>query len=211
MNRDDPVAAPGDGPLVTPAPRAGVGRPRSERAHAAILAAAADLLVEGGWAAATIEAIAARAGVSKVTIYKWWASRGAVAVEAYFARYAQTIVFEDSGDIAADLTNQIRVMIRAFRGRAGQVMAELVGQAQLDPHLAEMLRAQWIQPRREITAGVLRRAIDRGQLRADVDLELLMDQLYGPLYYRLVLAHQPLVPSLAEGLVRAALDGARPR
>ena len=196
---------------MTTNPRRGRGRRPAQDVRRDVLAAVADLLFTEGMAGFTIDKVAARSGVSKVTIYKWWASRGAVAVEAYFARYAQTIVFEDTGDVAVDLTNQIGVMIRAFRGRAGQVMAELVGQAQLDPHLAEMLRRQWIQPRREITAGVLRRAIDRGQLRADVDLELLMDQLYGPLYYRLVLAHQPLVPSLADGLVRAALDGARPR
>lgn len=187
-----------------------VGRPRSERARTAILTATADLLVEGGWPAATIEAIASRAGVSKVTIYRWWASRGALAVEAYFARYAQTIVFEDTGDIAHDLADQIRVMIRAFRGRAGQVMAELIGQAQLDPQLGEMLRRQWIQPRRDISSVVLRRAIERGQLRPDVDLELLMDQIYGPLYFRLIVGHQPLSPDLADALVRGALDGARP-
>lgn len=200
-----------NGAVGEPAPSPKGGRPRSERAHAAILAAAADLLVEGGWQAATIEAIAARAGVSKVTIYKWWPSRGAVAVEAYFARYAQTIVFDDTGDVARDLAAQIRVMIGAFRGRAGRVMAELIGQAQLDDQLAEMLRRQWIEPRRQITAAVLRSAVDRGQLRRDADLELLMDQLYGPLYYRLVFAHQPLAAGLAEELVHGALDGVRPR
>ncbi len=67
-----------------------MGRPRSERARLATLEAAADLLVEGGLAATTVESIAARAGVSKVTIYKWWPSRGAVAVDAYFHRFDQT-------------------------------------------------------------------------------------------------------------------------
>src|SRR5580692_10200816 len=122
------------------------GRPRSERARLAIMEAAADLLIEGGLAAATIEAIAARAGVSKVTIYKWWPTRGAVAIDAYFHRYQQTIAFEDSGDVAHDLTVQIQALAEAFRGRAGQVMAELIGQAQSDAALAETLRARWIQP-----------------------------------------------------------------
>jgi AcrR family transcriptional regulator len=172
--------------------------------------AAADLLIEGGWAAATMEAIAARAGVSKVTIYKWWPSRGAVAIDAYFHRYRLTIAFEDTGDVARDLTIQIQALADAFRGRAGEVMAELIGQSQCDPCLAEVLRDRWVQPRREMTAGVLRRAMERGQIRPGTDVEILMDQLYAPLYYRLVIRHQPLGESLAPTLVRTALDGVRP-
>jgi AcrR family transcriptional regulator len=187
------------------------GRPRSERARLAIMEAAADLLIEGGLAAATIEAVAARAGVSKVTIYKWWPTRGAVAIDAYFHRYQQTIAFEDSGDVAHDLTVQIQALVEAFRGRAGQVMAELIGQAQSDAALADMLRARWIQPRREMTGMVLRRAIDRGQIRPDTDIEILMDQLYAPLYYRITVRHQPLGDALAPALVRSILDGVRPR
>jgi AcrR family transcriptional regulator len=171
--------------------------------------AAADLLIEGGLAAATIEAIAARAGVSKVTIYKWWPSLGAVAIDAYFHRYRLAITFKDTGDVRHDLTVQIEAMIEAFRGRAGEVMAELVGRAQSDPALAEVLRARWIQPRREMTGAVLRRAIERGQIRPDADVEILMDQLYGPLYYRLTVRHQPLDKTLAAALVRTILDGAR--
>ena len=191
------------------APRA--GRPRSERARLAVLEAAGDLLVEGGLAAATIEAIAARAGVSKVTIYKWWPSRGSVAIDAYFHRYRATSDFDDSGDLAADLTGQIRLMIDAFRGRAGAVMAELIGQAQSDPALADTLRSQWLEPRRNATAAVLRRAVDRGDLRPDIDIPVVMDALYAPIYYRLMFHHEPLDDDLAASLVRTTLDGIAPR
>jgi AcrR family transcriptional regulator len=187
------------------------GRPRSERARLAIMEAAADLLIEGGLSAATIEAIAARACVSKVTIYKWWPTRGAVAIDAYFHRYRLTITFEDTGDVAHDLTVQIEALADAFRGRAGEVMAELIGQAQSDPALAEMLRERWIQPRREMAGAVLRRGVERGQIRPDVDIEILMDQLYAPLYYRLIVRHQPLGQTIAATLVRTLLDGARAR
>src|ERR1700690_2053729 len=182
------------------------GRPRSERARLAIMEAAADLLIEGGLAAATIEAIAARACVSKVTIYKWWSSRGAVAIDAYFHRYRLTVAFEDTGDVARDLAVQIEALADAFRGRAGEVMAELIGEAQSDATLAEVLRDRWIQPRRELTAAVLQRGISRGQVRPDVDIEILMDQLYAPLYYRLIVRHQPLDKTLAPTLVRTLLD-----
>jgi len=187
------------------------GRPRSERARLAVLEAAADLLVEGGLRSTTIESIAARAGVSKVTIYKWWPTRGAVAVDAYFHRYRETIDFEDTGDVAGDLTAQIRSLIDAFTGRAGAVMAELIGQAQFDANLAEVLRARWIAPRRALTTAVLQRAVDRGQLRPGTDIPALMDQLYAPLYFRLIMRHEPLDDALAQTLVTTALNGARAR
>ena len=174
-----------------------------------MLESAADLLDEGGLAAATIEAIAARAGVSKVTIYKWWPTRGAVAIAAYFHRYRQTGTFADTGDVRVDLTGQLRVLIRAFRGRAGRIMAELVGQAQTDEVLAEALRTRWIGPRRAATAEVLQRAVDRGELRPGLDIPTVMDQLYGPVYYRLTMGHESLMPGLADALVSSLLDGIR--
>ena len=188
-----------------------IGRPRSERARLAILEAAADLLMEGGLGAMTFESIAARAGVSKVTIYKWWPSRGAVAVDAYFHRHHEAYSFDDTGDVAHDLATQLLLLIRAFRGRAGEVMAELIGQAQSDPVLAETLRSGWLQPRRDATAEVLRRAVDRSQIRPDVDIPTVMDALYAPLYWRLMMRHQPLDDDLAGELVRNTLDGVRPR
>jgi AcrR family transcriptional regulator len=186
------------------------GRPRSEKTRLAILEAAADIMLESGFAATTIESIAARAGVSKVTIYKWWSSRGAVAIDAYFHRYSETIAFSDSGDVATDLTNQILLVVRAFRGRAGEVMAELLGHAQGDPMLAEMWRERWLQPRRDATTVVLRRAIERGQIRSDISLAVLMDELYGPVYYRLLARHEPMSDAFARELVANTLRGARP-
>ncbi len=194
----------GDTPS-TPAPI--IGRPRSERARLAILEAAADLLVEGGLAAATMEAIAARAGVSKVTVYKWWPSRGAMAVDAYFHRFDETYTHVDTSDVAADLTTQVRLLLRSFRGRAGEIMAELIGRAQSDPALAQTLRTGWLLPRREATATVLQRAVDRTQIRPDVDIPTLMDQLYAPLYWRLMMGHRPLDDELADELVRNILEG----
>jgi AcrR family transcriptional regulator len=177
----------------------------------AVLEACADLLVEGGLAAASIEAVAARAGVSKVTIYKWWPSRGSVAVDAFFHRYRQTSTFADTGDLAADLTGQIRLLVTAFRGRAGSIMAELIGQAQSDPALAETLRSRWLQPRRDASTTVLLRAVERGDIRADTDIPVVLDQLYGPLYYRLTMRHEPLTADLADKLVGNLLNGIRPR
>lgn len=190
--------------------RSGPGRPRSEKARLAILDAAADLLVEGGFTAATMEAVAARAGVSKVTIYKWWPSRGAVAVEAYFHRFRPVMPPRDSGDLVRDMTGQLGDMVDAFRSRPGEILAELIGAAQTDPHLAEVLRARWIQPRRDVAVAMFRRAIEANELRADLDIEAALDQLFGPLYFRLLVRHLPLDDDLPAALVRTFLDGARP-
>ncbi len=100
---------------------------------------------------------------------------------------------------------------RAFRGRAGQVLAELIGHAQADPALAETLRTRWLAPRRDASGAVLLRAMDRGQVRSEADIPSLLDQLYGPLYYRLTMGHEPLDDRLAATLVRTVLDGVRPR
>ena len=134
---------------------------------------------------------------------------GAVAVDAYFHRFDETYTYVDTGDVGVDLVTQIRLLLQAFRGRAGVIMAELIGQAQSDPALADTLRSGWLLPRREATAAVLRRAIDRGQIRPDVDVPAVMDQLYAPLYWRLMMRHQPLEDTLADELVDNLLAGVR--
>ncbi len=183
------------------------GRPRSEKTRLAILDAAADLLLANGFSEATIEAIAARAGVSKVTIYKWWPSRGAVAIDAYFHRFLQTTIFPDSGDTVVDITTQVLHLIETFRGRAGEVMAELLGQAQLDPALSEVLRERWLQPRRALSTAVLQRGVDRGEIRSDVTVSIVLDEIYGPVYFRLMTRLHPLTDEFATELVQNVLRG----
>jgi hypothetical protein len=90
-------------------------------------------------------------------------------------------------------------------------MAELIGQAQRDPNLAETLRARWLQPRRDVTTAIMKCSIERGEIRADTDLATLIDQLYAPLYFRLTMQHQPLHADLADALVHNLLDGVRVR
>ena len=186
------------------------GRPRSERARLAILDAAADLLAESGLSGTTIEAIAARAGVSKVTIYRWWPNRGAVAVDAFFHRHEATIQFGDSGDVAQDLIEQVEALIGAFRGGPGRIVAELIGAAQSDPTLAAGVRDRWVIPRRAATKAVFQRAVERGQMRAGLDPDVVLDQIYGAVYFRVMIGHQALRETLAQELVDNILEGVRP-
>jgi AcrR family transcriptional regulator len=175
-----------------------------------VLDAAADLLIEGGLGAATMEAIAARAGVSKATVYKWWPSRAHVALDSFFIRTKPTMAVESGASLAEALVGQLDSLLKLFLDPAtGSLMREVVALAQTDPDLRAALSSRWLRPRRAIVEGLLRDAIDRGEIRPGTDLPAAMDQLFGPLYYRLLFGHEPLTASLAATLVDQVLTGLR--
>jgi AcrR family transcriptional regulator len=176
----------------------------------AIVCAARDLLAEGGMAAATMEAIAARAGCSKATVYKWWPSRAAVLLEGLFDLTRASIVVPEGLGTAEALRTQLAATLAIFReGATGPLLRTLAGEAVSDASVADALRDQWIGPRRVVCLGILREAVARGELRADTDLEAASDQLFGPLYHRLLFGHAPLEDDLPAVLVEQLLRGLR--
>ncbi|MEU1340416.1 TetR/AcrR family transcriptional regulator C-terminal ligand-binding domain-containing protein [Streptomyces sp. NPDC005827] len=188
--------------------RRGRGRRPADEVRADILTAAGALLLREGMAAFTIERVAQEAGVSKTTIHKWWPSRGTLALDGYFHAVESTLAFPDTGDIAADLTTQVRAFVRLLTGTpAGPVIGGLIGRAQTDPDLLAALLERYSGPRRELAVTAMRRAQDRGQLRADADPEILVDQLWGACYHRLLLPDQPLTDAFASRLVANLLHG----
>ncbi|MER5433266.1 TetR/AcrR family transcriptional regulator [Streptomyces sp. NPDC002588] len=167
-------------PGATPRARRGRGRRPADEVRADALDAAGALLLDEGMGAFTIEAVAERAGVSKTTIYKWWPSKGALALDGYFHAVESALAFPDSGDLEADLTAQLRSFVHVLTATpAGRVIAELIGQAQTDPDLAAALLQRYSGPRRELAVRRMRHAQEQGELRADVDPEILVDQLWG--------------------------------
>jgi AcrR family transcriptional regulator len=195
--------------------RPGRGRRRAADVRRAVLAAAGELLLADGLGAVTFDKVASRAGTSKVTLYKWWPSPGALALEAYFPATEQALTFPDTGDIEQDLRAQLRSFIGLLTGPrpgARPVIAELVGAAQTDPGLAAALSTSYVQPRRQLAVERLARARDQGQVRAEADLEAIVDQLWGACYHRLLLPDPgvPLTEAFAATLVRNLLDGVRP-
>jgi AcrR family transcriptional regulator len=187
------------------------GRPRSERARLAILAAAGDLLLEGGVNAASMEAIADRAGVSKATIYKWWPSRGAVALDGFLAQAQETIAVPEGLSTKAALHFQVLALIRLFRDTpSGPLMRALVSQAECDPEIARAVRERWLAPRRAVAMEIIRAGIVAGEIRADVDVAVVSDQLFAPIYHRLIFGHEPLDDKLADQLVDQGIDGLCP-
>lgn len=200
---------------MTPEPaasRPGRGRRPAAEVRSAVLAAAGAMLLENGLRDITFEKVATRAGASKMTLYKWWPSPGALAFDAYFTATEQTLAFDDTGDLEHDLTRQLHAFVRFLNSRGdGPVVAELVGAAQTDPDLAAAFTERYTLPRRALAVDRLRTARDAGQIRSDVDLESLVDQLWGACYHRLLMPALPLDAGFVDILVSNLLSGIRPR
>jgi AcrR family transcriptional regulator len=169
-------------------------------------------MLQGGLEDATVEAIAARAGVGKATIYKWWPSRAAVALEGLMLIAAGSWHVPDDADAIEALIEHMRAVARLFtQTPAGALMRSLVADAQSQPEIAEALRAQWLDPRRAVSAAILREGIASGELRPDLDPEATLDILYAPLYYRLLFAHAPLDDAAIEPLIELVRYAITPR
>ena len=181
---------------------------RSSRSHRAVLTAAAALLEEIGYANLTIQAIAERAGVSNKTIYRWWPNKAAVVMEAFADATADIVAVPDTGELRSDLLTFIEAAFVAQRQlRFGATMANLVAAVQTEPSLAEAFRNEFIARRRNAVRQILERASQRGELRDPLDIEVAIDGLYGPLFYRLLVGHAPLDKSFAEALTAQLLLG----
>jgi AcrR family transcriptional regulator len=183
-------------------PRRGRGRRPAAEVREEILEAAADLLFAEGMRGFTIEKVAHLSGASKMTIYKWWPSKGALALDGYFHRVDPQLVFPDTGDIEADLRTQLHTFLGVIRDSpAGRVIGELIGQAQSDPELKAAYLQRYSGPRRAKAVAAMETAKKRGQLRADLDPETVVDQLWGACYHRLLLPDQPLTDAFVDTLV----------
>jgi AcrR family transcriptional regulator len=187
------------------------GRPRSERARQAILAAAMDLLLERGLRAMSMEEVAERAGVGKATIYRWWDTKDLLALDALSSAWAtpRRVTERDTGSMRGDLLAQIRPWLRQLNEKPyGRVIAGLVAEAQTDPEFAELYRDRFVRPRRDATRPLLLRAIDRGEIAADTDLDVALDLLYGPIYHRLLHGHAPLTDRFIQQVIDAVIAAA---
>ena len=188
----------------TPPPR---GRPRSTASRDAIIAAANELLRTIGLNRMTIEAVAEASGVGKTTIYRWWPSKGTLALDAYLEDMRAKVVVPDTGDGAEDLRRHARSVIDFYAGNEGRIFAQFMAEAQSDPHLAEAFRDRFLSQRRAAVTTIWQRGVARGEFRDDVDADVAMDMIFAPIVYRLLAGHAPLSRSLAESLVNAALGG----
>jgi AcrR family transcriptional regulator len=175
------------------------GRPRSEKAQRAILEAAADLLAAQGLAAVSMGAVAARAGVSKATIYRRWRTKELLALDAVFHSWAAAHrPTRFTGQLQADLLALLRPWVELLRRRPyGSVIAALMAEAQTN--------AGFVGARREEARALCARAAESGRTAADADVDLALDLLYGPIYHRLFHRHAPLDEPFLSAVVDSAV------
>jgi AcrR family transcriptional regulator len=185
---------------------------RSERARSAILSAALELCSEQGYADTTMEGIAKRAGVGKQTIYRWWPSKAAVLQEALNEYVGAGTDFPDTGDIVADLRTQMTAVANLFASkRFSPYWKGLIAAAQNDPEIARSVASTMIAPRVRACRQRLEHAVEQRQMRADVDLDDVVELVYAPLYYRLLLQTRPITTQQVDHILELAFTGLNPR
>jgi AcrR family transcriptional regulator len=174
---------------------------RDENARLAVLHAADDLLVERGFGGVTIEGIAARAGVAKQTIYRWWPSKVDVLLDTLVDDASRQLVVPDTGSAIDDTRRYLRVLARFLtREPAGKVLLALLGEAQHDAEMAGVFHHRYLDPQREREREMLKRGIAAGELSAALDVDAALDAMSGPIVYR-ALTGAPIPRSFVDGLV----------
>jgi AcrR family transcriptional regulator len=195
----------------TPQSPSRIGRPRSETAesHAAIMDAVYELLQEKSARDLTMEAVAKRAGVGKPTLYKWWPTKAAL----IFAMFHERMVGKMDAPLAtsaeAVIRTKVRHLIGEFNGLFGKVMAELIAEGQNNPSVLHELYESHIGVRRESTIADIERGKSAGEFPDDTDPELLVDAIFGPMFYRLLLRLTPLTQQYGDRLIDQVLRGLR--
>ena len=158
----------------------------------------------------TIEEVARRAGVGKPTIYRWWPSKAALVMDMFEERVVpQYGVPRDDATAEATIRGHVQTLIRLLNGFFGKVSADIVSEGQCDPDVLREYRERYVLKRRAGSRGVIERAKASGEFRADVDPELLIDMVYGPIYYRLLVGHQKLDKRFGDALVDRAMAGVK--
>lgn len=192
--------------------RRGRGRRPADEVRADVLRTVGDILTTEGIADLTFDRVARVSGVSRTTLHKWWPSKGALALDGFFHVVRDTLAFPDTGDIRADLLSQLSAFQHlTTQTPGGRVLTELIGQAQTDPELSRAFMSLYSTQRRRLAAERLRRAQEQGQLRAEVDVQVVLDQLWGAVYNRLLVPDEPVTDEFIKALVANILYGITPR
>ncbi|GAB3218564.1 TetR/AcrR family transcriptional regulator [Mycolicibacterium hippocampi] len=186
------------------------GRPRSEAVRGAVLEAAAALALDGGPAAATVEAIARRAEVSRTTIYKWWPSAAAIVLEGLLDAVRDSITRPPGSTAVQAVTHHVSALNSILADPSvGPLLRNVIAASPSDPAIERALLDQWITPRRAAVAVTLREAVDSGELPPETNVEVAVDALVSPPYYRLMFGMAPLDAEGVVALVHTVWHGCR--
>ena len=175
-------------------------RPRGSAVTGSILRAARDLIEEHGLDSLTAEKVAARAAVGKTTVYRRWPNVWALVVDAFLEDVSALAPIREQDTVRESFQSSMRSLARAYRGPPGQLLRAVIGRAQVDAVLREEVRNRWVEPRRAVARELVRHGMESGELRGDLDPDVVLDTLYGPIYHRL------LVPYTEAGLTDEYVD-----
>jgi AcrR family transcriptional regulator len=170
--------------------KAAAGRPRNAQTTRRILDAALELGLASGFQGLTVEGIAQRAAVGKMTIYRRWPDVGAIVVDAVLDEVTRVAPVQQRATARESFSVSMRLVAKSFRGHHGRILRPLIGRAQIDPTLRKTLADRWLLARRKLSRQIVRRGIASGELRVGLDPDIVLDALYGPLYHRLLLPYE---------------------
>jgi len=185
------------------------GRPRNLEAQKSILSASYDLLLENGFQAVTVDKIAEYAQVSKATIYKWWPNKAAVVMDGFLYAASERLPVPDSGSAYNDILIHATNLTMFLTSREGTIITQLLGEGQFDSGLADAYRTRYFQPRRLEARSLLEKGIQRGELKKSIDIDICIDLIYGPIFYRLLVTGEALDESYVKQLILNVFDGIR--
>jgi AcrR family transcriptional regulator len=184
------------------------GRPRNQKARAAVIRAASALLNEGGLGAVTIETLTARTGVSKPTIYRTWPNAHAVAMSALMdAPEAPLPSRRRTLASLLALRKQLHTIVEVFSSKTGRSVTHVLAAADPGTELSKVFRNRFILTRREEGRGLLTQAMAEGEIRRDLDMEAALDLIYAPVFYRLLVGHAPINNAFVNETLDLAIRG----
>ncbi|KAF1075019.1 putative HTH-type transcriptional regulator [Halodesulfovibrio sp. MK-HDV] len=185
--------------------KAKIGRPRSEKSQEAVIKATHELLHEQGGAGLTIEAIARRANVGKPTIYRWWPTLADIVLEAVLLQAATKIMVIHFESLQKTLSQFLKQSMKTITDGDGAHLRFLMAHAQKDEDFRKRFRDNFTAQRRTVLRSIFLQAMERGRISPEQNLEMLIDIVFGTMWYRLLIGHAPMDESFADELTEVVI------
>lgn len=181
------------------------GRPRSEASRNAILQATLELLEQSGYPSLTIDGVAAHAGVSKATIYRWWRDKKMLVLEAFLTLLSPRIDFDETASVRDNFIRQLKAMSDLFAQPLGRSMLSVIAGGEADSEVVRAFHTSYLLPKRNEAKRFIEAGIERGELLPGLDPEITLDLIFAPVYHRFIVHKQTPDETYIEGLVHTIL------
>lgn len=194
--------------VVAEGERVRPGRQRSEAADQAILGATLDLLAENGYGALTVASVIGRSGVSSATLYRRWPTKQDLVAAALASMHAE-IVDIDTGSLDGDIAEMVRSVADALTPRRDDLREDLAVELRRNPEFRAAINEKFIQPRRAVMAGIVDRAVERGELGQGLGFDVATAFVTGPMHHWVYVQGRRITPVFQRSVVDGALAALR--